>query len=361
MAQPALRLELAAEAVERVNAKLREGFRPTGLAGNGQGAAAAAADAWGISRGTMNGRLAAAKLLYALEPDDTLYRPQRYQQPVPRAVLFDAPPPEPQMVQPSGRAVRVLAIGDLHQDPRHPERLDVLTWIARYASAHRFDHVVQIGDWSTWDSCNFHDRNDTAGAKTKPPIARDMANLKESLAAWRAGIDPDYKPRQTVVLGNHENRVERFENANPEAYGTFTTERDQAFLQYGWKTRPYGELFYIEGVAFTHHPVNGVGRAFGGETGPQRAASKTTVPIVSGHTHKRQVLDAAKIGPVDVISMVEIGCALPWGTVESYAKHGMTGWWYGVCPMVVQSGVITDLSFVSMLTLEREYGERLAA
>lgn len=361
MPQPALRFEVAAEAVERVNAKLREGFRPAGLSGVGPGAIAKAADEWGISRGTMGGRLTSAKALHGLEPDDTLYRPQRYQQPVPRAVLYDAPPPEAQVVQPSGRAVRVLAIGDLHQDPRHPERLEVLTWIARYASAHRFDHIVQIGDWSTWDSCNFHDRNDTAGAKTKPPIARDMANLKESLAAWRAGIDPDYKPRQTVVLGNHENRVERFENANPEAYGTFTAERDQSFLQYGWKTRPYGELFYIEGVAFTHHPINGVGRAFGGETGPQRAASKTTVPIVSGHTHKRQVHDAAKIGPVDVISMVEIGCALPWGTVESYAKHGMTGWWYGVCPMTVQSGVITDLSFVSMLTLEREYGERLAA
>ena len=361
MAQPALKLETAQEAVERVNAALRQGYRPPGMPGSGPAAIAIAADEWGVNRATMQGRIVAAKTLYGLEPDDTLFRPQRYQQPVPRAVLQDAAPPEPQVVQPSGRAVRVLAIGDLHQDPRHPDRLNVLTWIARYASLHRFDHIVQIGDWSTWDSVNQHDRNDTAGARHKPSIARDMENLKDSLAAWRAGIDPDYKPRQTVVLGNHENRLERFENANPEALGMFTGERDQSFLQYGWKTRPYGEMFYIEGVAFTHHPVNGVGRAFGGETGPQRAASKTTVPMVSGHTHKRQVHDAAKIGPVDVISMVEIGCALPWGVVESYAKHGMTGWYYGVCPMTVHGGVITDLAFVSMLTLEREYGDRLAA
>jgi hypothetical protein len=361
MPQPALRREIAEEAIARVETALREGFRPAGFSGNGVAAVAKAAEGWSISRSTLQGRLLSAKALYGLEPDETLYRAQRYQQPVPRAVLYDAPPPEPQVVQPTGRAVRVLAIGDLHQDPRHPERMEVLTWIARYASLHRFDHIVQIGDWSTWDSVNQHDRNDTAAARNKPPIARDMENLKQSLAAWRAGIDPTYKPRQTVVLGNHENRLERFENANPEAYGMFTGERDQAFLQYGWKTRPYGELFYIEGVAFTHHPVNGVGRAFGGETGPQRAASKTTVPMVSGHTHKRQVHDAAKIGPVDVISMVEIGCALPWGTVEAYAKHGMTGWWYGCVPMTVQGGVITDLSFVSMLTLERDFGERLAA
>jgi hypothetical protein len=239
--------------------------------------------------------------------------------------------------------------------------MEVLKWIARYASRERFDHIVQIGDWSTWDSCNFHDKNDTAAARYKPPIAQDMENLKESLKVWQVAKDPDYRPRQSVVLGNHENRVERFENANPEALGTFTLERDQAFLQWGWHTRPYGELFYIENVAFTHHPVNGVGRAFGGETGPQRAASKTTVPIVSGHTHKRQVHDAAKIGPVDVISMVEVGCALPWGEVESYAKHGMTGWWYGVCGMTVQGGVITDLEFKSMLSLEAAFSDRPVA
>lgn len=366
MPTPPLKLEVAAEAVERVNTKLREGYRPQGMTGNGRGAVSEAAeqairDGFCQSEGAFVTRIRKARLSHGLEPDETLYRSQRYQQPVPRAVVYDAPPPEPAMMRPDGKAVRVLAIGDLHQDPRHPERIEVLTWIARYASLHRFDHIVQIGDWSTWDSVNQHDRNDTAAARHKPSIARDMENLKESLAAWRAGIAPDYKPRQTVLLGNHENRLERFENANPEALGSFTAERDQAFLQYGWKTRPYGELFYIQNVAFTHHPVNGAGRAFGGETGPQRAANKTTVPVVSGHTHKRQVHDAGKIGPVDVISMVEIGCALPWGTVESYAKHGMTGWYYGICPMTVQGGVITDLAFVSMLTLERDFGQRLAA
>jgi hypothetical protein len=39
----------------------------------------------------------------------------------------------------------------------------------------------------------------------------------------------------------------------------------------------------------------------------------------------------------------------------------MTGWWHGVVPMTVHGGVITDLAFVSMLTLERDHGDRLAA
>jgi hypothetical protein len=55
--------------------------------------------------------------------------------------------------------------------------------------------------------------------------------------------------------------------------------------------------------------------------------------------------------------MVEVGCGLPWGTVESYARHGLTGWWYGVVPMTVNAGMITDLAFVSMIELRRRYSD----
>lgn len=43
MAQPPLTRDQASEAVERVNAKLREGYRPQGMTGTGPGAISAAA------------------------------------------------------------------------------------------------------------------------------------------------------------------------------------------------------------------------------------------------------------------------------------------------------------------------------
>jgi hypothetical protein len=55
--------------------------------------------------------------------------------------------------------------------------------------------------------------------------------------------------------------------------------------------------------------------------------------------------------------MVEVGCAMLWGEVEDYAKHSMTGWWYGVVPMTVQGGVITDLAFTSMPYLRSRYSD----
>jgi hypothetical protein len=344
---------------DRVEQKLREGHRPRGLSGVGPGAIfAAARDA--VAEGEFDTIRAFSTAAYSLppemEPDWSLYVPPRRQQPVPRAVLLHAPAPEPALTQPAGQARRILVIGDLHQDPRHEHRLDVLTWIARYASEHRFERIIQVGDWSTFDCASTHDKNETLAGRLRPGFKDDLANLTASHQAFRRGMSDDYRPKLDFLMGNHENRLERWENVHPESVGTFTLARDETFAQFGWRSRPYGELHYVEGVGFAHHATNGAGRAFGGKTGPQRGANETTVPVVGGHTHRKQMHDAPKIGPLDVISMVEVGCAMPWGEVEAYISHGApTGWWWGVVPMTVQGGLITDLSFVSMLTIRSRY------
>jgi len=359
MGTPPLNLEAARETMERVEVELRAGYRPRGMTGSGMGAIAAAAqkavaDGFVKTTSSFEARITRCATM-GLEPDWTLYRPQRYQQPVPRQVITPAAQP---VISTPGHGSRLLVIGDLHQNPGQPHRLEVLTWIARYASKERFERIIQVGDWSSWDSVSAHDRNDTMAGRHKPSIRQDMENLKQSLQAWRAGIASGYRPKQDILLGNHEYRLERWCNANPETAESFTVQRDELFTQFGWRVRPYGELFYVNGVGFVHHPVNGAGRAYGGATGPQRAANHTTCPIVSGHTHRRQVHDAPKIGPTDSISMVEVGCGMPWGEIESYAQHSSTGWWWGVVDMTVVDGTITDVAFVSMLRLETENSSR---
>lgn len=357
MPNPRLPRARAEEAVARVEDELRAGSRPPGMHGPGYGAIRVAAekavaDGVAYTVSAFETRLRTAKSVHGMEPDWSLYRPQHYQQPMPRVVtLYDAAPPPVS----SGHKSRVLVIGDLHQCPKHPERLDVLTWIARFASEERYDRIIQIGDWSTWDSCSAHDKNDTHKGRLKPSIRQDLDNLKASHQAFRAGLADGYKPKLDFLHGNHEHRVERFENAHPEALGTHTLERDQIFLQFGWRMRPYGELFYVGNVAFTHHPINGAGRAFGGKTGPQRAANESTVCIVSGHTHRRQLHDCPKIGPMGAVTMIEVGCAMPWGTIEAYAQHSNTGWWWGVCDLTIQDGAIPDARFISMATLAERY------
>jgi hypothetical protein len=43
------------------------------------------------------------------------------------------------------------------------------------------------------------------------------------------------------------------------------------------------------------------------------------------------------------------------GEVESYVGVAPAGWWWGVVPMTVRDGAITDIGFVSMLTLREQF------
>jgi len=260
------------------------------------------------------------------------------------------------MLEPSDEGEVVLIIPDLHQDPRHPHRVEVLTWAGRFCADRKIGRAIQLGDWSSWDSVSTHDKNDTQKARYKPPISADMDNLHESLRAWTVGKG-DWKPKQTVTLGNHEYRLERYENENPEAYQTFTLKRDELFARFGWLTVPFGELRYFQGVGIVHHATNGVGRPFGGKTGSTRAANETSVSLITGHTHNWKFWPSAKIGPQSGVDLLEAGCALPWGEIEAYAQHSTNDWWWGVTVAWLNMGRIIDVERISMLTLRRRYGD----
>lgn len=80
MPNPPLSKAIAEETVKRVEDKLREGYRPQGLSGPGEGAIRAAArdavaERWVGSVNTFISRMEPAKSLHGLEPDWSVYRP----------------------------------------------------------------------------------------------------------------------------------------------------------------------------------------------------------------------------------------------------------------------------------------------
>jgi hypothetical protein len=353
----------------RIEGKLREGFRPPGLSGSGHGAIAKAAME-AVAEGefaTVNTFCSAARDLQGsdYEPDWSLYRAQRYQQPVPTIALRHAASPEPTLAVPDGEPERVLVIPDRHNDPRHPHRLACTTWIARLGSERRPKFVVDLGDAVTMDSCSRHDRNETQKGRLKPSIKADLDNHLESLQAFERGRTPEWKPRKIKTRGNHEQRLWQFENEHPEDEGSHTHRYAQELLQFGWQERAFGEFAYVSGVAFSHAPINGMGKPMGGKTATHRAGDMLSCALVHGHTHALQVYSAAKSGPVERISVIQAGCALPWGEYEHYAQHGPGGWWWGVLMLTVWGGQIVDFEAISMLRLRELYsddgGDRRAA
>lgn len=129
----------------------------------------------------------------------------------------------------------------------------------------------------------------------------------------------------------------------------------EAFTQYGWRTTDFGEFLFIDGVGFTHVPLNEMGRPYGGKTALSRIANDATFSIVFGHTHKDQVYRAPKIGPTNSIKVVNLGCALPHGHVEAYARMSTTGWGYGVYELTLQGGHILSERKFDMIEIRDRY------
>jgi hypothetical protein len=359
MAQPPLKLETAQEAVERVNAKLREGFRPAGSNGNGPAAPSAAADEWGISRGTMNGRLAAAKLLYDLEPDDSAYRPRVYQHassahPVPPSQDHTAEP------MPEGDPIHLAVIGDAHDSPHLPNK-ERFYWMGRYIAERRIPWVVQIGDWMTLDSMSSHTDPGAFDGLAKPSFDQDMESFHASQKAFQRGLG-DWKPKKDLIYGNHCFRAIRWANQHRQVVGNIIDPHhkiEEAFMQWGWRTTPFGEFRFIGGVGFIHAPLipGTAGKTYGGKTGGQRAANDAMFDIVRGDDHKFYVASAPKIGPVKSPRIFGTATALPPGYIETYARKNPGDWESGICEVKVWGGRVRSFKFEDMSLLQKAYAD----
>jgi hypothetical protein len=68
-----------------------------------------------------------------------------------------------------------------------------------------------------------------------------------------------------MLHGNHEDRIDRFVDENPELDGTLKIS-DLNFKQYGWQEVPYKQNKVLNGVYYAHHFPSGIlGSAISGE------------------------------------------------------------------------------------------------
>ena len=350
MAQPALKLETAQEAVERVNAALRQGYRPPGMPGSGPAAIAIAADEWGVNRATMQGRIVAAKTLYGLEPDGSAFRPRQY---------LHASPGLPAMVSqdhvtepmPEGDPVTVCVIGDAHDSPHLPNK-ERFKWLGAFAAEHQCDRVVSIGDWMTMDCFSSHTDRATFEGFSKPTFEQDLESFHASQRAFQSGL-AGFKPKLDITLGNHEKRAWTYDNRHPDgiSHGQMLLE---AFAQWGWRTTPYGEYRFIDGVGFIHIPLNGLSKPLA----QGQRVDKAMFDTVHGDDHRALQLTDYKSGPFRSPTVYGAATALPNGFIEGFANKGASAWRSGVCKAVIWGGYVRSWTFTEMSLLEYRYGER---
>lgn len=301
-----------------------------------KGSRNAAADALNISRGTID------KTLHLLGNRGIRVNPNQPKLPL-----------EPVSLKIKKETITICAIGDYHDCPGQDKSR--IKWIARYVSDTNPDLVVQIGDFADWNSLSTHEKPGTIGYADKPAFVDDLDSAEEALSQFRKIQEGG--PPCHITYGNHEDRLERWDNSQPESKGlSFADRRGVLFKNYGWETYAYGQWLFIGGVGFTHVPHNLMGREYGGRT-VNSIANDAVFSIVFGHSHRRAEISAPKIGPAKSVEILNLGTAMPQGLVKYYAGKSMTGWAYGVWSLIIRDGHIVGHSYISMTDLEEQYGD----
>ena len=253
------------------------------------------------------------------------------------------------------KTTKVLVIGDSHDSPKIPKNR--FLWIGKHIRKIKPQYVVQIGDFLSLDSCCWHIDNATMQArKNKGTFIEDINSFDDALYELNKGIGKT-KTIKHVTLGNHEFRLWKWEDNNPEYYNMGKNKLLKTLKKYGWTTSGYGVFYFIEGVGFTHVPFNIMGREFGGVNVERNIGQNSLFDIVFGHTHKFNDVRCPKIGDSNYIRVVNVGCALPMNHVENYAKLSTTGWFWGVVDLTIYNDKIQEVRSITMDTLELTYGK----
>jgi len=248
---------------------------------------------------------------------------------------------------------RVCAIGDLHMAPGVD--FQHMTWIGRHVAETRPDNVIQIGDAFDMESCEFHSAPGSAANSKRPAVIEDIEAGEEVFDAYHKEVGLGEVPHD-VVLGNHENRAWRLEEAAPNLRGTVTLQIEQFFARYRWKVTPYRHWIFMEGVGFSHVPISIMGKPIGGRYPENNIGNQTTHSIVFGHTHRQNHVTVPKIGVNNSITVTNVGSAMPHGFVPRWADGNTTGWTYGIADLRLRGGRVESANFISILELREKYG-----
>lgn len=252
--------------------------------------------------------------------------------------------------------MKILIIPDCQVKEGVP--LDHLTWAGKAIVQYQPDVVVNIGDFADMPSLSSHDK---AGSKyfeglryrkdvevTREAMQALLAPLKEKQQAQKKNKEKVYKPRMVMLMGNHENRIDRAVNNNPTLEGLIST-KDLCYED-DWEVHDFLHPVFINGVGFNHYwPVGAMGRP---ASSAATIINKLHMSCVAGHQQGKQVAYSKRADGKPV-------CAIIAGSYylhdESYMDKLSNRHWRGLVVLnEVEDGHFDEM-FLSIEYLGRKY------
>jgi hypothetical protein len=133
---------------------------------------------------------------------------------------------------------------------------DHLTWVGNYIAEKRPDTIICIGDFWDMPSLSSHDKGKLSFEGRR--YVNDVRAGQEAMRKLLAPLNVDgYSPRKVFCLGNHEIRISRVIDLNPEFSEKFSLD-DLGIRDYGWEVHDFLKVVEIDGIEYSHYFTSGV-------------------------------------------------------------------------------------------------------
>ena len=242
----------------------------------------------------------------------------------------------------------ICVIADTQAKPT--ESLEYMLWIGKYISDTKPDVVVHIGDHYDMPSLSSYDKGKASSEGRRFVDDLKAGNKGLELLDIEIHKDQTYKPRKVFCKGNHENRIDRYVEDNPELKGTIGTEL-LPLEEYGWEVYDFLQPIEIGGIYFVHYLANPMsGKPY---SGTASSILKTVgKSFVVGH---KQVLDITIRPTIDGKQQIGIinGACYPFD--ERYKGYFGNVHFRGVTTLTEVKDGFGLPSFVSLDYMKEKY------
>lgn len=231
--------------------------------------------------------------------------------------------------------------------------------IGNYIVRKQPEVVVCLGDFADMASLSSYDvgKRSFEGRRYVTDIAAAnaaMAVLMEPIKTFnhkaKKNKEKQYKPVLKLLLGNHENRINRAVENDAKLEGVLSVN-DLQYKEMGWDVSQFLETIIVDGIAYSHYFVTGVaGRAASTAAAQLR---KTNMSSVAGHQQGLQIATTTRADGAMLTSIIAGSC---YEHDEDYLGPQGNKHWRGLLMLhEVRNQGEYDLMPVSLAWLKGKY------
>lgn len=235
-----------------------------------------------------------------------------------------------------------------------------LTAIGNYIVAKQPDKVVCLGDFADMPSLSSYDVGKKAfeGKRYIKDVAAAKNGMKVLLAPLHAYNKKQvatkhkkYTPDLELLLGNHENRINRAINNDAKLEGVLSID-DLGYANFGWTVHPFLDVVVLDGIAYSHYFITGVAGRAAGSAAAQ--LTKKHMSCIAGHQQGLQIATGNKADGSLLTSVIAGSC---YEHDEDYLGPQGNKHWRGILMAHDVVDGAFDLMPVSLKFLKKKYAK----